>query len=319
MTTALRFVVGGEGDRARVDKVLPPLLQVSRATVQRWIEEGRVKVNGTVCRSKDEVRADDVIDVVPGPPPKTDVEPDASVPFQVLYEDSELVVVDKPAGVVVHPGRGNWEHTLVAGLLARGGFERTVFDERDPMGHLRPGIVHRIDKNTSGVLVIAKSERAREGLKTQLAAHSVERLYRAITVGVPRSGKIESLHARHPSARRKFTSKTQRGRRAVTHVVVDEVVAGGRAAVVSCRLETGRTHQIRVHLAECAGTPILSDKLYGRLPHDAVLSRIATELGRQALHAATLGFVHPVSGERVRFESALPADMERALLRLRAA
>jgi 23S rRNA pseudouridine1911/1915/1917 synthase len=319
VTAALRFVVGAEGDRARIDKVLPPLLQVSRATVQRWIEEGRVKVNGAACRSKDEVRAEDVIDVVPGQPPKTEVEPDASVPFQVLYEDTELVVVDKPAGVVVHPGRGNWEHTLVAGLLAHGGFERTVFDERDPMGHLRPGIVHRIDKNTSGVLVIAKSERAREGLKSQLAAHSVERLYRAITVGVPRSGKIESLHARHRSARRKFTSKTDRGRHAVTHVALDEVLAGGRAALVSCRLETGRTHQIRVHLAECARTPILSDKLYGRLPHDPVLSRIATELGRQALHAATLGFVHPVSGEQVRFESALPADMERALLRLRAA
>jgi 23S rRNA pseudouridine1911/1915/1917 synthase len=319
VSVPLRFVVGGEGDRARVDKILPPLLQVSRATVQRWIEEGRVTVNGAVCRSKDEVRTDDVIDVVPGPPPKTEVEPDASVPFAVLYEDAELVVVDKPAGVVVHPGRGNWEHTLVAGLLARGGFERTVFDERDPMGHLRPGIVHRIDKNTSGVLVIAKSDRAREGLKSQLAAHSVERLYRAITVGVPRAGKIESLHARHPSARRKFTTKTERGRRAVTHVAVDEVLAGGRAALVSCRLETGRTHQIRVHLAECARTPILSDKLYGRLPSDPALASIATELGRQALHAATLGFVHPATGERVRFESGLPADMERALLRLRAA
>lgn len=317
MSTPLRFVVG-EGERARVDKVLPPLLQVSRATVQRWIEEGRVTVNGDVCRAKDEVRTGDVVDVVPGAPPKTDVEPDASVPFEVVYEDAELIVVDKPAGVVVHPGRGNWEHTLVAGLLARGGFERDVFDERDPMGHLRPGIVHRIDKNTSGLLVVAKSDRAREGLKAQLAAHSVERVYRAITVGVPATGRIESLHARHPSARRKFTSKTERGRRAVTHVAVDEVLAGGRAALISCRLQTGRTHQIRVHLSERAGTPILSDKLYGRLPADAHLAKIATELGRQALHAATLGFTHPVTGEGVRFESSLPADMQRALLRLRA-
>ena len=318
MSALLRFVVG-EGERARIDKILPPLLAVSRATVQRWIQEGRVKVNGVVCRSKDEARSGDVVEVVPGEPPKTDVEPDASVPFDVLYEDAELVVVDKPAGVVVHPGRGNWEHTLVAGLLARGGFERTVFDERDPMGHLRPGIVHRIDKNTSGVLVVAKSDRAREGLKSQLAAHSVERVYRAITVGVPRSGRIESLHARHPSARRKFTSRTELGRRAVTHVAVDEVLAGGRAALVSCRLETGRTHQIRVHLAERVGTPILADKLYGRLPTDKRLAEIATELGRQALHAATLGFTHPVTGEHVRFESPLPADMERALRRLRAA
>ena len=317
MSTPLRFVVG-EGDRARVDKILPPLLRVSRATVQRWIDESRVTVNGAVCRAKDEVRTGDVVEVVPGAPPKTDVEPDESVPFDVLYEDEELIVVDKPAGVVVHPGRGNWEHTLVAGLLARGGFERNVFDERDPMGHLRPGIVHRIDKNTSGVLVVAKSDRAREGLKTQLAAHSVERVYLAITVGVPAGGRIESLHARHPSARRKFTSKTERGRRAITHVAVDEVLAQGRAALVSCRLSTGRTHQIRVHLAERAGTPILSDKLYGRLPADAGLAKIATELGRQALHAATLGFTHPLTGERVRFESSLPADMQRALLQLRA-
>jgi 23S rRNA pseudouridine1911/1915/1917 synthase len=317
VTTPLRFVVG-DGERTRVDKILPPLLQISRATVQRWIEEGRVTVNGLACRAKDEVRAGDIVEVVPGAPPRTDVEPDASVPFDVLYEDAELVVVDKPAGVVVHPGRGNWEHTLVAGLLARGGFERSVFDERDPMGHLRPGIVHRIDKNTSGVLVVAKSDRAREGLKAQLAAHSVERVYYAITVGVPASGRIESLHARHPSARRKFTSKTERGRHAITHVAVEEVLAQGRAALVSCRLETGRTHQIRVHLSERSGTPILSDKLYGRLPADAHLAKVATELGRQALHAATLGFTHPVSGEPVRFESVLPADMQLALSRLRA-
>ncbi|HEX3594148.1 MAG TPA: RluA family pseudouridine synthase, partial [Polyangiaceae bacterium] len=312
-------IVVAEGQRpSRVDKVLPPLLEVSRATVQRWIEEGRVLVGGVACRPKDEVRAGDVIDVEPGAPPPTDVVPDSSVPFDVLYEDSELLVVDKPAGVVVHPGRGNWEHTLVAGLLARGGFERTVFDERDPMGHLRPGIVHRIDKNTSGVLVVAKSDRAREGLKAQLAEHSVERVYRAITVGVPRAGVIETLHARHSSARRKFTSKTDRGRRAVTHVAVDEVLAGGHAALVSCRLETGRTHQIRVHLSERAGTPILADKVYGRLPSEPLLAAVANGLGRQALHAAILGFTHPVSGERVRFESALPAELAHALARLRA-
>ncbi|HEX4336749.1 MAG TPA: RluA family pseudouridine synthase [Polyangiaceae bacterium] len=314
----VRFVVAEGQRRSRIDKVLPPLLEMSRATVQRWIEEGRVLVGGVVCRPKDEVRAGDVIEVEPGAPPPTDVVPDASVPFDVLYEDAELLVVDKPSGIVVHPGRGNWDRTLVAGLLARGGFERGVFDERDPMGHLRPGIVHRIDKNTSGVLVVAKSDRAREGLKTQLAEHSVERVYRAITVGIPAPGRIESLHARHPSARRKFTSKTDRGRHAVTHVALDEVLAGGRAALLSCRLETGRTHQIRVHLSEQKGTPILSDKVYGKLPSDPRLAAVATELGRQALHAAVLGFTHPVSGERVRFESPLPADMQLALEQLRA-
>jgi 23S rRNA pseudouridine1911/1915/1917 synthase len=186
------------------------------------------------------------------------------------------------------------------------------------MGRLRPGIVHRIDKNTSGVLVIAKSEPAREGLKQQLAEHSVERLYRAITLGVPVPRRIETLHARHRSARRKFTSLTDRGRRAVTHVAVDETLANSRAALVSCRLETGRTHQIRVHLSERAGAPILADRIYGRVPQDKGLAAVAAELGRQALHAAILGFVHPVRGERLRFESPLPGDMQRALERLRA-
>jgi 23S rRNA pseudouridine1911/1915/1917 synthase len=297
---------------------LPPLLEVSRATVQRWIEEGRVSIGGAPCRAKDEARAGDVIEVEPGAPPSTDVEPDPTVPFDVLYEDADLVVVDKPAGIVVHPGRGNWEHTLVAGLLAHGGFERPVFDARDPMGHLRPGIVHRIDKNTSGVLVVAKSEPAREGLKEQLANHTVERRYRALTLGVPKAGRIDTLHTRHRSARRKFTSFTETGRRAVTHVTVDEVLGGGRGALVSCRLETGRTHQIRVHLSERAGAPILADRVYGRVPGDAAVKAIAVELGRQALHAEHLGFVHPVSGETLRFEAKLPADMAAALARLRA-
>jgi 23S rRNA pseudouridine1911/1915/1917 synthase len=317
VSESVRFVVEDGQRRSRIDKVLPPLLRVSRATVQRWIEEGRVRVDGGVCRAKDEVRGGSIIDVEPGPPPPTDVEPDASVPFEVLFEDEHLVVVVKPAGVVVHPGRGNWERTLVAGLLARGGFERTVFDERDPMGHLRPGIVHRIDKNTSGVLVVAKSDPSREGLKAQLAGHTVERVYRAITLGVPAPGRIETLHARHRSARRKFTSMTDRGRRAVTHVAVDEVLAHGRAALVSCRLETGRTHQIRVHLSERAGASILADRVYGRVPGDKALAGVASELGRQALHAATLGFVHPISGEQLRFEAPLPSDMQRALEQLR--
>ena len=286
--------------------------------MQRWIDEGRVRIGGAHCRAKDEARAGDVIEVEPGAPPPTDVEPDPTVLFDVLYEDEHLVVVDKPAGVVVHPGRGNWEHTLVAGLLARGGFDREVFDERDPMGHLRPGIVHRIDKNTSGVLVVAKSDRAREGLKEQLLRHAVERVYRAITLGVPKAGRIDTLHTRHRSARRKFTSLTETGRRAVTHVAVDEVLSGGLAAFVSCRLETGRTHQIRVHLAERAGAPILADRVYGRTPQNPALRAVAIDLGRQALHAATLGFIHPVTSESLRFEANLPPDMTTALTRLRA-
>jgi len=315
----LRFVLEADQALERVDKIVPGLIPgVSRATVQRWISEGRVLLDGKPCRARDEVRAGSVVEVDPGPPPPSEVEPDATVPFSVLHEDADLVVVDKPAGVVVHPGRGNWNRTLVAGLLARPGFERAPYDPRDPLGSLRPGIVHRIDKDTSGVLVVAKSERAREGLKHQLATHNVERIYRAITLGVPSPGRIETLHARHSSSRRRFTSRTSEGRRAVTHVSVDEVLGRGRAALVSCQLETGRTHQIRVHLSERCGAPILADSLYGRTPGDPEIADVALELGRQALHAAVLGFHHPVSGVTLRFESPLPQDLERALGRLRA-
>lgn len=315
---SFRFVLAPEQAKGRVDKILPGLLRgVSRSVVQRWISEGRVRVDGQPCRARDEVGAGAVIDVEPGPPPPSDVEPDPTVPFDVLHEDEHLVVVNKPAGVVVHPGRGNWEHTLVAGLLTRPGFERAPFDPRDPLGRLRPGIVHRLDKNTSGVLVVAKNEAAREGLKRQLSEHSVERVYRGLTLGVPKPGRIETLHGRHPGSRFRFTTRVDRGRSAVTHVNVDESLSRGRAALVSCRLETGRTHQIRVHLAECAGAPILADSLYGRNPGDDDVRSVANELGRQALHASVLGFEHPGTGSRVRFETPLPEDMRTALERLR--
>jgi 23S rRNA pseudouridine1911/1915/1917 synthase len=219
---------------------------------------------------------------------------------------------------VVHPARGHASGTLVNGLLARGGFERAGADARDPNAAVRPGVVHRIDKDTSGVLVVAKDEPTREGLKQQLSSHSMQRVYRAITLGVPRSSTIETLYDRHPRSRLRFTSKTGTGKRAVTHVAVLENLAQGRAAFVECRLETGRTHQIRVHLSEQANTPLLADWLYGREPGAPELLVIAQALGRQALHAAVLGFVHPQSGEQLRFESPLPPDMQQALTALRA-
>lgn len=285
--------------------------------MKRWIGEGRVHLEGVPCRASDAVRPGAIIQVDPGPPPASDVAPDPTVPFTVLHEDAHLLVVDKPAGVVVHPGRGNWEHTLVAGLLAHGGFERAPFDPRDPIGHLRPGIVHRIDKNTSGVLVVARDEQAREGLKAQLAAHTVERSYRAITLGVPSGGRIETLHGRSPSSRVKFTSRVDRGRKAVTNVTVEEILAGGAAAQVVCRIETGRTHQIRVHLSERAGAPVLADALYGRTPGDPRIAAIAGALGRHALHAEVLGFEHPTTGKAMRFVAPIPGDMSAALDALR--
>lgn len=312
-----RFVLDTGQERERVDKVLARLLApTSRATIQRWIGEGRVQVFGSICRPRDVVGPGAVIDVSPGPEPTSRAEPDASVPFQVVHEDAHLIVVSKPAGVVVHPARGHREGTLVSGLLARAGFSVAPADERDPEGKLRPGIVHRIDKDTSGLLVVAKDVVTREGLKRQLADHSVSRVYHALTVGTPRSERIETLYGRHPRSRLRFTSRVEQGKRAVTNVRVLETFYGGAAASVECRLETGRTHQIRVHLSERSGTPLLADALYGSAPAHERVRVLAAGLGRHALHARTLGFVHPVTGEHLSFDSELPADMRATLAAL---
>ncbi|MCC6666745.1 MAG: RluA family pseudouridine synthase [Polyangiaceae bacterium] len=313
-----RFEIDADQVGERVDKLLVRLLPgTSRATVQRWISEGRVRVDGSPCRPRDVPGVGSVLEVEPGPPPPSEAVPDASVQFRVVFEDEHLVVVDKPAGLVVHPARGHWHGTLVSGLLARASFGGAPADPRDPAGALRPGVVHRIDKGTSGLLVVAKDEATREGLKRLLSQHDVEREYRALTLGVPPPGRIETLHGRDPRSRLRFTTKLREGRRAVTHLAVLERLAGGRAGYVACRLETGRTHQIRVHLAECAKTPILADALYGRRSVDPELVAIEGRLERQALHALSLGFVHPISGERLRFESPLPADLQTALEALR--
>jgi 23S rRNA pseudouridine1911/1915/1917 synthase len=316
--------------RDRVDKVLARLLAPrSRATVQRWIAEGLVTMDGRPCRARDSVSAGAVLEVEIGPELTSEAEPDASVPFGVVFEDEHLIVVDKPAGVVVHPARGHRSGTLVSGLLARAGFAVAPRDERDPTGHLRPGIVHRIDKNTSGLLVVAKDALTREGLKRQLAAHSMARVYHALTLGVPRPGQIETLYGRDPRSRLRFTSRVTSGKRAVTNVAVLQAFRSS-AALIECRLETGRTHQIRVHLAEQAGTPLLGDALY-RSAASALASRprsaqgegqlrlveLEGELGRQALHARELGFEHPITGKTLHFESAPPADFAAALAALR--
>ena len=313
-----------EGDpRDRLDKLVVALLArsgraESRATVQRWITEGRVHVGqpGSSLRPSAPVPAGAQLTIVPAAPPASMAAPDSSVLVSVVHEDEHLLVVDKPAGLVVHPARGHEGATLVNGLLARGGFERASADPRDPAGHLRPGIVHRIDKGTSGLLVVAKDARTREALKALFARHAIEREYVAIVVGRAQGGTYEALHARHPTDRLRFTSRVLEGRRAVTHVSVDELL--GAATLVSCRLETGRTHQIRVHLAERSGTPVLGDPLYGKPPRDPQLRAISQALGHQALHARLLGFVHPATGARVAWESPLPADFAQALAALRA-
>ncbi len=318
---AWHFVVPAEFHRARLDQALVGLLRAagaadapSRGEVQRWVEAGRVRVDGrAAAKAGERLRAGASLAAEPLPPPPSEARPDPAVAFRVVFEDEWLLVVDKPAGLVVHPSRGHPEGTLVNGLLARGPLAPDDERDRGPEGLPRPGIVHRLDKGTSGLMVVAKRPRAREGLKALFAAHDIERSYLALAVGATAAQTVARPHARHPTDRLRFTSRLAEGKRAVTHVEVLSRLAGGKATLVRCRLETGRTHQIRVHLAEAAGTPVLGDPLYGRAPADPLLRRLGEALGRQALHAEVLGFAHPVTGLPLRWASPPPDDMAAAL------
>jgi 23S rRNA pseudouridine1911/1915/1917 synthase len=271
-----------------------------------------VEVDGAPAKAKLRPKAGQRVRVRPAPPPVSEAVPQ-DIPLDVVHEDPHLVVVDKPAGMVVHPGPGHPDGTLVNAVLHHFGW----LPGDDPE---RPGIVHRLDALTSGLLVVARTEEAKRGLVALFQAHDIERAYLAIATGHP-PAKVtwDTLHGRHPRDRKKLSSKVRRGKRAVTHLEVLERLRGERAeaALVRCTLETGRTHQIRVHCAD-HGCPILGDPVYGRRPKDPRLRAAADALGRQALHAAVLGFVHPVTGERLHFEREPPPDFRRALEALRA-
>jgi len=273
---------------------------------------------GRPLRAAEKVRTGDRLLVEPMDPEPTEVRPEEGVVFDVLHVDESLVVVNKPSGLVVHPAPGHATGTLVHGLLARGWFEKAPSSSvglDEPSAHLRPGIVHRLDRGTSGVLVVARTARAREGLKAQFALHTIERVYDALAIGRVTETRHDTLHGRHPNERLRFTTRLLRGKRAATRVEVVERF-GDLATSVRCRLETGRTHQIRVHLSE-SGTPILGDPLYGGPPRDDEVRAIACRLGHQALHARVLGFTHPDTGERLRFEVEAPADFLEAREALR--
>lgn len=295
---------GGE----RLDRVLAALCPgFSRSALQRWIEQGRVEQAGEVVSRKAKAVEGAEVTIHPAPPETLSAQPQ-DIPLEVLFEDDELIVVDKPAGLVVHPAPGHPDGTLVNALMhhvgVRGGYDLT-----------RPGIVHRLDKDTSGVMVAAKTPEAHERLVQMFQEHALERAYVAIAVGrPPAKTTFDTLHGRHPTHRKKFSSRVSRGRRAVTHLEMLERLRG--AALVRCRLETGRTHQIRVHLAD-AGFPVLGDPLYGRSIADPALRAVSTGLGRQALHAALLAFMHPTTGRSLRFERPPPEDFGSALDALR--
>ncbi|WP_354071998.1 RluA family pseudouridine synthase [Caulobacter sp. 1776] len=294
----------------RLDKVLAPLFpDLSRARLQALIGEGRLSLDGqAITDASRKAKAGTYALLVP-PPTPAEPEPEA-IPLTVLYEDAHLIVVDKPAGMAAHPAPGSLTGTLVNALLHHCG------DSLSGVGGVaRPGIVHRLDKDTSGVMVAAKSDAAHKGLSALFATHDIDRLYIALTRGAPTpaNGTIETRLGRSLTDRKKMAVLKSGGREAITHYKV-EAAFGPRdkplAARVACRLETGRTHQIRVHMAS-KGSPCLGDPVYGASqPATAVREQIAAAgLKRQALHAAVLGFVHPITGETLRFETPLPPDM----------
>jgi 23S rRNA pseudouridine1911/1915/1917 synthase len=284
-------------------------LGLSRAAVQQLIAAQRVTLGERPVRASLRMKTGERLIVRPLPPPPSTAEPE-DLPVEVLHEDPQILVIVKAAGMVVHPAPGHGSGTLVNALRFRQSVRELEDDETE-----RPGIVHRLDKETSGVMVVAKTVAARAGLIEQFQAHNLERAYRAIALGtLPPQQTFETTHARHPVDRKRFTGKLAKGKRAVTHVRVLEQLEG--ASYVECKLETGRTHQIRMHLSE-AGHPLLADKLYGRATRDARILAAAESIGRQALHAQVLGFEHPTTAERMRFEAPAPADFLGALELLR--
>ncbi|WP_370690655.1 RluA family pseudouridine synthase [Parvibaculum sp.] len=333
--------VAAEAAGARLDKYLTDTLQdkegsaaPSRARLRQLIEEGHVTLEGPgagarpVAEPARRVKEGERWRVVLPPPVAAKPEGQA-IPLEIVYEDDALIVVMKPAGLVVHPGPGNADMTLVNALVAHCGETLSGIG-----GERRPGIVHRLDKETSGLMVVAKTDRAHKGLSLQFAAHGrdgkLARAYTALTWGVPapKRGTVDANIARAAHNRVKMATVTPRdaeqkndkrgGRIAITHYAVKAAYAGGLVAQVECRLETGRTHQIRVHMT-AIGHPLLGDPTYGtgmksRKSKLSVDAQIALErLGRQALHAHHLGFEHPVTGEKMSFDAELPADM-RALV-----
>ena len=303
--------VGAEDAGARLDVwLLPHFDGQSRANVQRWIKEGHVTRDGVAeCNPARKVRPDETY-AVNVPEIKAMEVVGEDLALDVVYEDNDLIVINKPAGMTVHPAPGNYTGTLVHGL---------VFHAKNALsginGEMRPGIVHRIDKDTSGLLVVAKNDVAHRRLANQFAKHSIHRVYIAAVRGrlTCMAGDIRGSIGRHPAARLKRAVVREGGKSAVTHYRVLKRF-GDAATLVECKLETGRTHQIRVHMAHL-GHPLLGDPLYG---NPRPLKGIgALELPkRQMLHAAELGFKHPTTGDYMQWEAPLPDDMHDVIEKL---
>lgn len=277
--------------------------RLSRTYVQKLLTDGKIQVNGENIKANYRLKLNDELVISIPDPEVLQVKPE-KIDIDVIYEDNDILVVNKPKGMVVHPAFGNYTGTLVNAVMEYCGDRLS-----DINGVIRPGIVHRIDKDTSGALVIAKNNIAHENLSNKLKSHDINRIYVALVEGViqEENGKIDAPIGRHPVERKKMAVNTKNGRMAVTYFKVLERY--NDCTFVELKLETGRTHQIRVHMAYI-GHPVIGDKVYGR-------KKQKYELEGQALHAKLLGFTHPVSGEYVEFEAELPEYFEELLAELR--
>ncbi|MCD4688643.1 MAG: RluA family pseudouridine synthase [Desulfuromonadaceae bacterium] len=309
MENVQRFTFDRSRMPERLDRFLAEALpELSRSQLKRLIDEGQVTLNNAAVKASTKLKGGEEIAItLPEAVPTETLSQD--IPLTVLYEDSQLIVIDKPAGMVVHPAPGHSQGTLVNALLYH------CQDLSGIGGELRPGIVHRLDKDTSGVMVATKTDEAHQHLAQQFKDHSINRRYVALVHGLLPStkGTVDKPIGRHPTQRKKMSTGSRNGRQAVTHWKVLQAFEEDRLSLVELRLETGRTHQIRVHLADMLH-PVLADPVYGgnriKTLKDPELRRLATKLGRQALHARLLGFIHPVSGEYLDSSSAVPADMQ---------
>ena len=314
MSEVLSLTVRAEDAGQRLDAYVASVTDLTRSAAVRLIEEGQITVNGKAPNKKEKVKAGDCV-AISLPEPEPDEAVPQNIPLDIIYEDEDILVVNKPCGMVVHPAAGNPDGTLVNAILYHCGDSLSGIG-----GVIRPGIVHRIDKDTSGLLVVAKNDAAHLALSEQLKVHRVRRVYHAIAIGNLKedAGTVDAPIGRHPTDRKRMAvlrGAEAHARDAVTHYRVVERFDG--MCHIECQLETGRTHQIRVHMASL-GHPLLGDPVYGGANHRFCQNHAALIHG-QCLHAAELSLIHPRNGEEMHFECPLPEDMERILTILRRA
>lgn len=294
------FQITEEFEDERIDKCISALIDsLSRSFIQKMIKDERVMVNGTPVKGSYRLKEGDEIEFELPESVEPDIEPE-NIPLDILYEDSDVIVVNKPKGMVVHPAAGHYSKTLVNALMFHCGKDLSGIN-----GVLRPGIVHRIDMDTTGSIIVCKNDKAHNSIAIQLKEHSINRKYHAICYGVldKDEGIIDKPIGRHPTERKKMAINERNGKHAVTHYRVLKRFEG--YTYIECRLETGRTHQIRVHMASI-GHPLLGDEIYSN-------RKSPWKLQGQTLHAKTLGFIHPSTGEYVEVDAPLPEYFQHLL------